>query len=93
LSGGERAAVDISIDIAVLGLIEDKTNKGIDVFILDEPFTGLDGTNIEMVLEVLKNANMHKKLIVVDHNPIVKEQISDRITIIRDGLTSRVTQN
>jgi len=90
LSGGERAAVDIAIDIAVLGLIEERTNKGIDVFILDEPFTGLDSANIEMVLEVLKNANTHKKLIVVDHNPVVKEQISDRITVVRDGLTSKI---
>lgn len=93
LCGGERASADIAIDLAALGLIEDRTNKGIDIFCLDEPFTGLDSTNIEMVLEVLKNANTHKKLIVVDHNPVVKEQISDRITVIRDGLTSRVTQN
>lgn len=92
LSGGERAAVDIAIDLAVLGYIEDRTNKGIDTFILDEPFTGLDSTNIEMVLELLKNINMHKKLIVVDHNPIAKEQISDRITVLRTGLTSTIVK-
>lgn len=90
LSGGERAAVDIAIDIAVLNVIEERTNKGIDVFILDEPFTGLDSANIEMILEVLKNANINKKIIIVDHNPIVKEEISDRITVVRNGLTSKI---
>jgi DNA repair exonuclease SbcCD ATPase subunit len=93
LSGGERASADIAIDLAALALIEDRTNKGINIFILDEPFTGLDSANIEMVLEVLKNASTHKKLIIVDHNPLVKEQISDRIIAVRDGLTSTITQN
>lgn len=90
LSGGERAAVDIAIDIAVLGVIEERTNKGIDLFILDEPFTGLDSTNIEMVLEVLKNTSTNKKIVIVDHNPVVKEQISDRINVVRNGLTSKI---
>jgi DNA repair exonuclease SbcCD ATPase subunit len=88
LSGGERASIDLAIDLSVIELIEHKTNKGINVFILDEPFTGLDSQNIEMALDMLKNANLDKKLIVVDHDAIVKEQISDRVTVVRNGDTS-----
>lgn len=90
LSGGERSSIDMAVDLAVLNLIEECTGHGANFLVLDEPFNGLDSTNIEMVLEVLKNANINKKLLLTDHNPIVKEQISDRITVVRDGLTSKI---
>lgn len=93
LCGGERSAIDLAIDLSVIDLIEQKTGKGMNVLILDEPFTGLDSVCIEMALEVLKNSNPLKKIIVVDHNPIVKEAISDRVLIVREGLTSIAIQN
>lgn len=93
LSGGERSSVDLAVDLAVIDLIENKTGKGIDTIVLDEPFTGLDTISIEMALEVLKNCNLNKRLIVVDHNPIIKESLSDRIIVIRDGEKSKIVQN
>lgn len=90
LCGGERSAIDLSVDLSVIELIENKTNKGINVLILDEPFTGLDSQCIEMALEVLKNSNPDKKIVVVDHNPIVKESISDRIIVIREKEISHI---
>lgn len=91
LSGGERSSVDLAVDLAVIDFIESESSKGIDVFILDEPFTGLDSVSIEMALEVLKNSNSNKKLIVVDHNPEVKQMVSNRIVVVRDGQTSTIT--
>jgi len=90
LSGGERSSVDLAIDLSVMTLIERETNKGINVSILDEPFNGLDSTCSEMALEILKNTHSNKKILVVDHNPIVKESISDKILVIRNGETSNV---
>lgn len=90
LSGGERTSTDLAIDLSVIAFIQIRTNKGINLFILDEPFNGLEPVNIEMILEMLKNLNSSKKLLIVDHNAIVKEQISDRITIVRDGLLSKI---
>lgn len=90
LSGGERSSVDLAIDLSVMTLIERETNKGINIFILDEPFNGLDSVCSEMALEILKNTHSNKKILVVDHNPIVKESISDKILVIRNGETSNV---
>ncbi len=92
LSGGERSAVDLSIDLAVIDLIEQKTGKGTNLFILDEPFTGLDTVSIEMTLEMLKNSNISKKLILVDHNPEVKQMVESKLTVVRDGSFSKVEQ-
>lgn len=92
LSGGERSAVDLAVDLSVIELIEDETNKGINVFILDEPFTGMDTVSIEMALEVLKNSSSNKKLIIVDHNPEVKQMVESSILVVREGVTSNVVQ-
>ena len=88
LSGGERSSVDLAVDLAVLDLLENKTNKGIDVFALDEGFTGMDTVGIEMALEVLKSSNVNKKIFIVEHNPIIKEMVGSRLVVVRDGETS-----
>lgn len=92
LCGGERTAMDLAIDLSVIDLIESKANKGINIFILDEPFNGLDTVCIEMALEVLKNSNTNKRLVIVDHNPEIKQIVGSRLLVVRDGLTSRITQ-
>lgn len=93
LCGGERSAIDLAVDLSVIELIENKTNKGINIFVLDEPFTGLDTVCIEMALEVLKNSSTNKKLIIVDHNPEVKEMVESSLLVVRDGLTSKIIQS
>jgi DNA repair exonuclease SbcCD ATPase subunit len=92
LCGGEETSSHLAIDLAVIDLIEQRTAKGINIFILDEPFTGMDTVCIEMALEVLKNSNTNKKLIIVDHNPEVKQMVQSRLVVVRDGTTSNVVQ-
>lgn len=91
LSGGERSSVDLAVDLAVIDLLESRSKKGIDVFILDEPFTGLDTVSIEMAIDKLKSLN--KRLVIVDHNPEIKQMVESRLLVMRDGLTSKIVQN
>lgn len=90
LSGGERSAMDLAIDLAVIDFLESETGKGMNLFILDEPFTGLGPAEIEPILELLQNSNLNKKIIIVDHNEIVKQNISNKITVVRTGEFSQV---
>jgi ABC-type Mn2+/Zn2+ transport system ATPase subunit len=89
-SGGERSSIDLAVDLAVIDYIETRTGKGMNIFILDEPFSGLGTVEIEMALEVLKNSQIGKKLIIVEHNPEVKEMVQSRVIVVRDGLISRI---
>lgn len=91
LSGGERSSVDLAVDLAVIDLLENRTNKGINLFILDEPFTGLDTISIEMAIEKLRSLN--KRLVIVDHNPEIKQMVESRLVVVRDGQTSKIEQN
>lgn len=92
LSGGERSSTDLAIDLSVIHFIEERTGKGFGLFILDEPFTGLDSKNILEALEMLKESAKDKKLLVVDHNVEAAQFMENKILVVRDGLTSRVVQ-
>lgn len=88
LSGGERAAVDLAVDLAVIDMIESRTGKGIDLFALDEPFDGLDSVCKENCLEVLKNNMLDRRIIIVDHSNETKQMVPDKIMVVREGNTS-----
>ena len=90
LSGGERTACDLAVDLAVIDVLEAKANKGIDLFILDEPFTGLEEQNIEKCLNIICTVDTNKKILIVDHNPVVKQMVYGSINIERQGDTSRI---
>lgn len=92
LSGGERSAIDIAVDLSVIDFIETKTGKGINIFILDEPFSGMDSINVEQILEMLKNSDSKKKILIVDHNEMVKQMIDGKILVTREGTISTVSQ-
>lgn len=92
LSGGERTSTDLAIDFAFREFIQEKTNKGVNLFILDEPFNGLEPLNIEAILEILVTSTMDCKILIVDHHSETKARVDSKITVIRDGLFSRIEQ-
>lgn len=92
MSGGERTAIDLAVDLAVIETIEDRAGKGLDLFILDEPFDGIDAVSREQCLELLKANSQGKRVIIVDHSNETKEMVQDRVVVVREGQTSRIEQ-
>jgi DNA repair exonuclease SbcCD ATPase subunit len=90
LSGGERATIDLAVDLAVIDMIEERTGKGLNIFILDEPFDGLDSICKERCLAVLTNHGTNKKIGLVDHSNETKELVSSRVTVVRSGQESSI---
>lgn len=88
LSGGEKSAVDMAIDLAVTFLIQEKSNVGCNILCLDEIFGGFDSAGIEQALDMLRNVSTDKKIMIVEHNPIAKEFVSDKIIVTRTEETS-----
>jgi len=90
LSGGERTSVDIAVDFAVVEMLESHLGIGADWMVLDEPFEGMDVTGIEAIIEVIKQAGINKRIILVDHHSETKEIVDETISIVRDGVESCV---
>lgn len=90
MSGGESTMVNLAIDLATIDVVEERAGKGMDIFILDEPFDGLDSVCREQCLELLRNSASGKKILIVDHSNETKELVPDRIYVVRDGQNSTV---
>lgn len=90
LSGGERTAIELAVDLAVIDVIESKANKGAAFFVLDEPFDGLDSVCKENCLEIFKQIDTNKKIIIIDHSSELKQMVSDVINVIKIGESSTV---
>lgn len=90
LSGGEETSIELAVDLAVIDMIEHKTGKGADFFILDEPFTGLDSINSEKVMYMLTMLDTSKKIMIVDHNESVKAMVNETIIVVRNDEESNV---
>jgi DNA repair exonuclease SbcCD ATPase subunit len=93
LSGGEKTAIGLAVDLGINEFIESRTGKGVDWYIMDEPFNGFDGVGKEMALEMIKNLNTNKKIIIVDHSSEIKEIAEHTITAVREGDISHIEQN
>lgn len=90
VSGGERASIDLAVDLAVVDLIEENGGVGTNYLILDEPCTGMDSVNKEQYIDILKNSGTKKKILIVDHSSEIKEMVDDTIVVIREGIYSRI---
>lgn len=90
LSGGERTAIDLAVDLALIDMMESKVGKGFDIFILDEPFNGLDHICIEQCLDMLRAIDGNKRIVIVDHSSEVKAAVYDIITVERNGENSNI---
>ena len=90
MCGGESCAIGLAIDLAVIDIIETKAGKGTDFFVMDEPFNGLDAVCREDCLEIIKNIDSNKKIIVIDHCSELKEMVSDVITVVKENDISTI---
>lgn len=90
LSGGERTAIDLAVDLALIDVIESKAGKGANFYVIDEPFDGLDSVCKENCLEILRQIDTNKIIIMVDHSSELKEMVSDIITVVKSGESSTV---
>jgi DNA repair exonuclease SbcCD ATPase subunit len=88
LSGGERTAVDLAVDLAVVEVLESHLGIGSSWIVLDEPFEGMDVAGIEAAMDVIRQIDLSKQVIIVDHHTEVKELVGETITVVRSGTES-----
>lgn len=68
--------------------------KDPDVLLLDEPLTGLDDNAKTELLYELKSLGEEKTIIFTAHDPLLIEEIADRVLTIEDGrIINDATQN
>ena len=90
LSGGERSAADLAVDLAVADFIEEHSGIGANYLTLDEPLGGMDALGKASYIEMLQTMTTNKQILIVDHSTEIKEMVNDVIMVRREGLYSNV---
>jgi DNA repair exonuclease SbcCD ATPase subunit len=90
LCGGERNVADVSVDLAVIDIVEERSGIGSNYYILDEPTSALDDICKSEFMDALIASSSKKTLFVVEHSPAIKEKAQNTIVVERMGLTARI---
>jgi DNA repair exonuclease SbcCD ATPase subunit len=89
LSGGQQAALELCVDLAVSETIRARTGTNLGWIILDEALEGLGAVEKQSALDMLKQ-KIKGTVLVIDHSTEVKEGFDKIINIMFDGRTSHV---
>jgi ABC-type bacteriocin/lantibiotic exporter with double-glycine peptidase domain len=82
VSGGQRQA------IVLLRCFFSKSR----LLLLDEPISGIDEENVDIILELIKQIGENKTVIAISHNPRLKE-ITDREITLNTNKTDEIVQH
>jgi branched-chain amino acid transport system ATP-binding protein len=78
LSGGQRALLQLASGFMHPGLV---------LYVLDEPFAGINPVFVETILEVLEHHKTFRGVayVVISHEMEIMRRICDRVTVMIDG--------
>jgi DNA repair exonuclease SbcCD ATPase subunit len=84
LSGGQQASLELATDLAVSGVIRNRSGVGFDWIILDEAMDGLDVNTKMQTLDIIKQI-CEGQVIIIDHSTEIKESFNKVINLQYDG--------
>ena len=90
LSTGEKKSVDLAVLISIIRMLKRKY-PALNIFMLDEVLSSLDGDKIHDVLGVLKNTaqELNMNIFVINHSHLPVEYFKHKIEIEkRDGFSN-----
>jgi len=92
LSGGQKSAVSLILDLAFISVISRRTSVAPGWIFLDEAMEGMDIASKESALDLIKSVSRDRLIIIVDHSTEIKEQFDHSVEISYDGVQSKVRQ-
>lgn len=89
LSGGEKRRIILAVDLAVSQIIQNRSNKSINLLVFDEYFEGLDNIGKEKTMELLKRIE-NVSILVIDHNTVFSSLFDSIISVEKRDKISRI---
>lgn len=85
-SSGEKKRVDLAVNMALQDLLASRSNKKINLCLLDEVVDSLDQVGIESVVELLKDMEKEKSSVfIISHNENLKSYFTNTITVVKEN--------
>lgn len=84
-SEGERRRIDLCVAFALGDLIATRSQKAFNILVLDEVFTHLDASGVDMVMLLLSQLVQKKESIfVITHHEDLKSRFTNIMTVVRE---------
>lgn len=83
-SQGQRQRAELAVSFALFEVARIYFQNDNKLLILDEVDKGLDKFGIKSMINLLNGFDKQLKIFIVSHNPLLDEEISDKIKISRD---------
>ena len=83
-SQGQRQRAELAINFALFDVARVFFSNDNKLLILDEMDKGLDKFGIKSMINLLKGFDSQLRIFIVSHNPLMEEEIDDKIKIERD---------
>lgn len=83
-SQGQRQRAELAISFALFDVARVFFSNDNKLLILDEMDKGLDKFGIKSMVNLLKGFDSQLRIFIVSHNPLMEEEIDDKIKIERD---------
>ena len=85
-SSGEKKRVDIAINLALQSLVASRSNKKLNLIILDEILDSLDDAGVEHIMSLLQEiSNDKSSVFVISHNDSIKSVFTNTITVVKEN--------
>lgn len=92
-SGGEKKRIDIAINMALQDLVQSRSHKKVDMIVYDEVYEAIDDIGCEAVIQLLhEKANSTGTVLVITHNPELKDLFTDSIVVNKSGGKTTLTE-
>lgn len=89
-SGGQKASINLAIDIAISNVISLRINKRLNWWIFDESFDGMSTYNKAQALESLKVMSQNNLILIVEHSPELTEVFDKTLYVYKENDSTKV---
>lgn len=84
-SQGQRQRAELAISFALFDVARIFFNNSCNILILDEVDKGIDQLGLKAMVNLLNGFDKQLRILVISHNPLLEEEIPDKIKITKDG--------
>lgn len=87
-SGGEKCAINLSVDAAISDIVSERSGKKFAWLFLDEATDGMDAISKMESIDILKQLSSDKLIFMIEHTLEVAEGLDGQIIIEKDQMGS-----
>lgn len=90
-STGEKKRIDLAVNLALQDLVASRSNKSLNIVVLDEALDGLDQSGVETVIDLLNYlSSKRSSIFVISHNPHLQSVFNSTLTVVKNNGYSEI---